>query len=118
MPSALLTLNTVLLVYQPSNIKVKPPKGSEDEMEEGNWQGSSNNYGWEITCEWGPRLVLPEALAELRTRRGGLDEVRVQLTDMNSVALDKTCLWLSDPEFSMTNWGAYDSFTITWREVG
>lgn len=119
MPTAGVTLNTVLLAYQPSRIIVKTPEGSFDVMEEGNWQGSSLEYGYQVTMEWGVGLSLMEVLAELRTRRGGLDEVRVQFTDMNGVAFDKTMLWEKDPDFTFPpGWGAYETISVTWRDLG
>jgi len=85
-------------------------------MEEGNVQGSSDEYGFEITAVFGPWF---EALQELRTRRGGLDEVRVQYTDPASgAAIDRQMLWEADPDFVVVASWLTEDLSVTWRDLG
>lgn len=119
MATPLVKINGTTLTYQPSKILIKNPEGSIDQMEEGNWQGSSNTRGFEVTIEWGPGRALDGVITELRTRRGGLDECTLEFGDPNSVPYGPfNMLWLQDPDFALILAWSFDMISVTFRDRG
>lgn len=118
MPSAAVTLNSVLLDPQPTEVEVIPAQGIFDEMEDGSFMGSSNAHGAIIKLTWGPKYALNAVLPMLVAARAGTDICPLTLTDINGTAYSFSVLWLENPSFKMVPSWSFEPITITLRDSG
>lgn len=109
-------VDSVLLDYQPTDIRVQLPEAKTSQTLDGGYLASERTKGAIISVSWGVDSPNVDAIAELVTARGGTSAHTIEFTDPAGTTWTFDVQWLSDPPLNLLVSYDFGRFTLTFYE--